>query len=361
MEFLYMTTISRSNDKSEKPEISQSKEPENPGATLCDTIPQCNPTVHSEFLKRETGNLIHTTWFNGSIFKYQGRYFLCYRTDQYKWCTHPRVHLVMVNDMFRPVGQNITLDTVANTNGWRVDYRGQCNDHSSARAEDPRVLSDGLLIPKIWYTDGFKMYSGLLLIECDDNGLKHAELSNIRSPKPPYIDQHWSDPKYDGREKNWSPISGSVQLVIYSYSPFVIYDTTNERIVTNLPMDIKWKHGFIKGGTPAVKYGDGYLTIFHSSKRIGPRSVAYYYAGALVLDKDLIPVRVSRYPIIAPYPDEDHCRHNESYVVFPCGLIVEDNLIYISYGYNDHSIKIHAMTHRELEYNLREINEYDYC
>jgi len=335
--------------------LVKQQEHENPGATLCDTIPQCNPTVHSEFLKQETGGLSHSAWFNVSIFKYQDRYFLCYRTDQYKWCAHPRIHLVMVNNMFRPVGQSITLVTHANTSGWRVDFRGQCNEHSNARAEDPRVLSDGIFLPLIYYTDGFKMYRGLLVIYFNDDGLTSAEISRICSPKPPYIEQLWSDSKYDGREKNWSPIAGHRNMVIYSYSPFIIYDTTNESVVTNVPLNIKWKHGFIKGGTPTVKYGDGYLTIFHSSKKIGPRSIVYYYAGALVLDENLNPIKVSRYPIIAPYPDEDHCRHSESYVVFPCGVIVENNVIYISYGYNDHSIKIHAMTHSDLEYNLRDI------
>lgn len=334
----------------------------NPAAVLCDTIPQANHTVHSELLKQSTDDLIHSTWFNATIFKYPDlngvvRHFLCYRTDQFKWCTNPRIHLVMTNDMFRPIGKNITLNVNSNVQGWRVDYRGTCNEQSNRRAEDPRILVDGEDII-IWWTDGFKMYRGFIGLLFDENGLDRAFIIDQSCPKPPYIPALHTDPRYDGREKNWTPISKD--LVIYSFEPFVIYDVVTKNTVANIQLKLNWKHGFIKGGTPAVPFRDGYLTIFHSSKKVGERGINHYYAGALVMDKSYRPIAFSRYPIIAPYPDDDHCRHNEAYVVFPCGLIVDDSLIYISYGYNDHSIKIHTMTHNQLDYNLRDIHDSEF-
>jgi predicted GH43/DUF377 family glycosyl hydrolase len=238
-----------------------------------------------------------------------------------------------------------------------------CNVGSNLRAEDPRVLvvDDDI---ELWWTDGFKQYHAKLDLVFDDSGLLSASVDDIVTPKPPFIPEIEANPNYDGRQKNWVPFDHGY---IYSFSPFVIYVETEvprypsllHHKIINIPFYPRWKYGFIKGGTPAIPYGDEYLTIFHSTKKYN--DVNFYFAGALTFTKDsLTPNRISRYPIIAPYPDDDPERHNTSYVVFPAGIIIEDDVIYISYGYNDHAIKIHACSKNDLEWNLRDLDPVDF-
>jgi predicted GH43/DUF377 family glycosyl hydrolase len=232
-----------------------------------------------------------------------------------------------------------------------------CNAGSNLRAEDPRVLVIGNRI-EIWWTDGFKQYFANLHIGFNESGLTYANIvdDEIGTPKPPFIPEIEADPNYDGRQKNWVPFDRGY---IYSFSPFVVCHGPEPRI-NKLLFYPRWKYGFIKGGTPAIPYDNNeYLTIFHSTKRYN--GVNFYFAGAITFTMDtFMPKRISRYPIIAPYPDDDPERHNTSYVVFPAGIIIEDNVIYISYGYNDHAIKIHACSKEDLNWNLRDIEPIDF-
>ncbi len=324
---------------------------------LCDSIPHYNLTIDSSLLRQETQGLIHTTWINGGIFEFKGQWFLCYRTDQRKWCHHPRVHVVMVNRQCTPIGMNYHLNTRSNTLGWRADYRGKCNSGSLFRAEDPRVcvIDDELVI---WWTDGFKQYYGTLELEWNEEGLTSAQVCDQYCPKPPYISEIARNLQYDGREKNWTPFDvDGEHWIVYSCSPFICCRIEEGQIVETVQHRVSydWKYGFIKGGTPAIALDDErYLTIFHSTMKY--EGIACYFAGAITFDRTTFrPLQISRYPIVAPLPDGDPDRHNDSYVIFPAGLIVDGDRIYFSYGYNDRLLKVHAMTKADLEYNLRDL------
>lgn len=350
----------------------------NPLSTLCDTVPQFNRSIPTYTLKKATGDLIHETYINGSIAQYKGRNYYAYRTDQRPWCTQPRIHLVEVDSGLVPVSESITLRVNTNKQGWRVDYTGKCNEDFGQRAEDPRlcVVGDDLFI---FWTDGFKMYYGQLdILTCQNytdtdkartgewvmtlgkSGLIAVSIKQIYVPKPPLVVELLRDPKYDGREKNWTPFDHNGQLwIIYCFSPFVVCRLEDGMVTETVRHegDIEWKHGFLKGGTPAIVWNDNeYITIFHSNIR-DAAGINYYYAGALTFDRETFePKRISRYPIIAPYPDMDCHRPNTSYVVFPCGLMIQDDMLLISYGYNDHSVKVHAATRESIEYNLGQVS-----
>ncbi len=109
----------------------------------------------------------------------------------------------------------------------------------------------------------------------------------------------------------------------------------------------------VKGGTPLQKMDNGeYLTIYHSTLKLEP-NLTVYVGGALVLDQNLKPKRISRYPIIAPVITKDeHSYLDTTFVVFPAGLMREGNRWHISCGINDHSTGLLLLTDEVLENNL---------
>ena len=106
-----------------------------------------------------------------------------------------------------------------------------------------------------------------------------------------------------------------------------------------------WTWGEMRGGTPAhliqTPYGPLYLTFFHSSSKIGSRSVRSYYMGAyLFLDVPPFGItHMSHEPIIPRtfYYDNMPPRRNglTQAIVFPMNFFVRNNTIFLSLGYQD--------------------------
>ena len=86
---------------------------------------------------------------------------------------------------------------------------------------------------------------------------------------------------------------------------------------------------------PPIETDRGWLVLTHG---VGPMRV--YAMGALLLDLD-DPSRVvgrSRTPLLAPEPGE-----RDGYVpsvVYSCGAVLHDGLVWIPYGLNDGRIKV---------------------
>lgn len=324
---------------------------------LCDTVPQFCRELNPGLLKQSTGTLEHTHFLNAGITLFQKCRYLAYRTEQRPFCSLPMIHICQVSEYLVPCSPNFTIPTVANTQGWRVDYLAKYGLQHVHRAEDPRLIvhNDELYL---FYTDGFKMYYAALDLELEDGILVGVRCKYIICPKPPLITRIAMDKKYDGREKNWSPFSYEGQLwVIYSVTPFVLMNLETREVVQKDTSFINkiWRYGFIKGGTPAVRTVlggmDVFLTIFHSTTIVDGKCL--YYAGALVFDASTLKIcGLSRYPLISPFLDADHRRHSDNYVVFPCGLLIEDNIVLVTFGYNDYAIRVYATTKENLEYNL---------
>lgn len=349
-------------------------ESRNPLDIISDTIPQLNLTVPPILLKKTTDSLIHQYYLNASICQHEGKILLAYRTDQKPVCTEPRIHLVQLNNKdLTPLPEtNLTLDTHTTKQGWRVDYAGKCHRNYKNRAEDPRLVDiDGMLY--IFWTNGFTMQYSRLVVSFESESeskskLKSALLLCQHLYKPPHVPEIQKDPRYDGREKNHSPFGHNGKLhIIYSYEPFVVCQVDGNKCLEPVKYDkqLNWNYGFVKGGTPAIPLdNERYVTFFHSSMRFqltsdpdGEKSGNYYYMGALTFSRETLePLEISRYPIIAPYPDLDPVRTNDSYVVFPCGVVDRQTHLMISYGYNDHSIKMYALPKGDLEYNLRRLS-----
>lgn len=156
--------------------------------------------------------------------------------------------------------------------------------------------------------------------------------------------------------KNWSPfIHNDTVLYIMSINPLHVASTvttpgpdplypTMEAATVSLQPDIHlgWGYGHLRGGTNAVRLKDRYLSFFHSSHLFEGAPCKTYFMGAYTFSLDP-PFRLLSY---SPFPIIDTSlyqgawalfknRRND-YVIFPMGLIVRDNTVYVSFGRNDH-------------------------
>ena len=98
-----------------------------------------------------------------------------------------------------------------------------------------------------------------------------------------------------------------------------------------------WEDGRVGGGAPPIRTPEGWLEIYHGNRRpTAVGDVGAYCAGAMLLAKDDPGrvLKVSREPILEPQADFE----NEGFVkqvVFPTGVVEEDDRLLIYYGASD--------------------------
>jgi predicted GH43/DUF377 family glycosyl hydrolase len=172
------------------------------------------------------------------------------------------------------------------------------------------------------------------------------------------------------REKNWVPFDycGNMMLA-YSLSPHFImvhahYTTSAETICKTHPK-ITWNYGELRGGTPALKVNNEYLAFFHSSIDMATihskgKNISHYFIGAYTFSQHppFEITALSPEPIITEgfYEGKEY----EPYwkpvrVVFPCGYIMDNHYIYLSYGRQDHEIWIVQMDKYKLLESLVQV------
>ena len=157
-------------------------------------------------------------------------------------------------------------------------------------------------------------------------------------------------------EKNWSPFTADGKLyLIYSDAPRVILEvdreTGNCSEVARTPSQWRWQWGEIRGGTPALLLADGYfLTFFHSSIPVDPfnkKKGRIYVMGAYTFEKNLpfSPLAVTPSPVGQP---QDYTKENQHKVVFPGGLVIENDFIYVAWGKNNKQVCLTVFDKKKL-------------
>lgn len=107
-----------------------------------------------------------------------------------------------------------------------------------------------------------------------------------------------------------------------------------------------WSYGNPHGGTPSVliktKYGPRYLNIFHSQGKYSINYILTYFMGAYLFE----PIPPFRITHVTPNPIIPNSFYNETYgwayraidyIVFPMGMVMRDDVLYLSSGRNDRS------------------------
>lgn len=177
-------------------------------------------------------------------------------------------------------------------------------------------------------------------------------------------------------EKNWVPYGYQDSLhLAYKLAPHKIFypilDGSGicETIATTHP-SIVWEWGELRGGTPALELdGRRYLAFFHSSitratVHSSGKEVPHYFMGAYTFTRGhpFTICEVSPEPIVGTnfYHGEEYEPYWHSVrVVFPCGFIMDDESIWISYGRQDHECWIVKLDKQALLESLIQVSTYD--
>lgn len=171
----------------------------------------------------------------------------------------------------------------------------------------------------------------------------------------------------NNQEKNWSPFIFNEELhFIYKVAPHAIIKLSNneskELQILEGDMTFKcpkfWKWGEPRGGTPAIKIGDEYITFFHSSFKHKQKII--YVMGAYTFeDKPPFAIKkFSRFPIICKdcysTPIKNTADKNKR-VIFPTGLIVSENKAIVFCGENDCAIRVLEIDLKALSLMMKDI------
>jgi len=247
------------------------------------------------------------------------------------------IGLIRLDEDFNPIGKAQLLDLKP--------------PHIYSRSEDARlfIIEDRLYIAysdnrdEVFSEGGVRMY----IAELDFDGMNFF-LQNMERL------YGFEGENKNRREKNWVPFDyNGTMLLAYSLIPHRILKPllgtgTCESIATS-EGSIQWEWGELRGGTPAIPVdGNQYLSFFHSSKEIptvhsNKETVLHYFMGAYTfsLHPPFEITQISPNPIVGKgfYKGTDY----EPYwkpvrVVFPCGIILDDNFIWIAYGRQDHEV-----------------------
>ncbi len=273
-----------------------------------------------EYVNEAGKNIRIKSYFNGSIVKHKDKLLFCCRGDQKPWFQNIRLIFCELDDEFQPKKNTSRYLEV----GSNLTHKG---DHGQFRVEDPRLFTCGGRL-HLAYGDGFEVYHATF-----DDELKVDRWKNITNFSIQI-------PGNDGREKNWCPFDyEGTPYFIYSDSPRVIWGPFRRQAVFS-EQHVTWDYGVIRGGTPAIRYGDSYITFFHSAKndKNNWEKGRLYYMGAYVFEAKP-PFRVTHITKMPIMRGDEYYKNpicpGVLAVVFPAGLAETHDSFFVSLGIND--------------------------
>ncbi len=290
--------------------------------------------------------------FNPSIVRWKGKLLMSFRTyDPITRSTDP-IGLVWLDENFEPMS-NPTL----------LHREGEVSSLPS-EAKDARLLVIG--------EDLYIVYSNLYPYEIPASRMYFAKLCiteegfQINFPSSViYFDGEIRERK----EKNWVPFDFENNLILtYSLQPHRLYtplsDTNECHELATTFGNIQWQWGQLMGGTPALRLDDQYLAFFHSNKALATlqsegQMMNHYFMGAYTFDKEppFAITGISPYPIIDTtfYEGPLYQTWKPLRVIFPTGLVIDGNTIWVSYGRQDHEMWVARMDKSKLLKTLKPV------
>lgn len=277
-----------------------------------------------------------TNWLNPSVVDFDGKKIMVYRMESIPFCTTTKIGICYLNDNYQPIeGTSKILDLYSNLSGIAPGYH----------VEDPRLFVHNNEL-YISYTDGYTMGQAKI----DPVSLTASESFYLKKPAQKKT------------EKNWTFFSHESKLYsVYTVSPHVIYEMNGAdyKIAFETDFPNKWKWGELRGGTSPVLTDNGYLSFFHSSID-STGGYRQYFIGAYLFESKppFKPIAISQNPIIAGEMIPTHIPRLSSkiYVVFPGGVIRENDGWQVAFGYNDYQCRLIKIYDLYLQDNLQFIN-----
>lgn len=289
--------------------------------------------------------------FNPSIIRWNGSILMSFRIYNPKNRSSNPFALVWLNENFEPM----TVPQI-----FELPFH---NPVLPSKQQDPRLVTVGGRL--------FVVYNNIL------EHVIHREIRRMFVAELFYDGGQFtaSDPEclidFEGSnemryEKNWVPFEYQGKLFLgQSLTPHRILHPLLgtgmcETIATSLG-SIQWNWGPLRGGTQALLDGDHYLSIFHSWTDIptiqsNGRKIAHYVIGAYTFQAHppFAITAMSPTPIVAEsfYRPPFYKTWKPMRCIFPAGIVIDDNDLWISYGRQDHEIWIAKLDKKSLLQSL---------
>ena len=285
--------------------------------------------------KTPRGRFIKTTnYFNPSVCNFNGKNYFVYRMEAFPFCTHTQIGICLLNENLIPIPEtNKVLNLHSDVS--RFGFEKNCH------VEDPRLFIHNNEL-YLSYTDGWQM------------GQAKINPETLEAIESFYIK------KTTGQEKNWTFFSDGALNAVYTICPHIIYEMNNENWATKFETEFKhnWKWGELRGGTSPVKYKNNFISFFHSSLPLKNNGRQYFMGAYIFSGKaPYKPLFISKEPIIAAEKVNNSIQrlNTKVFVVFPGGVIRNENSWSVAYGYNDYQCRFATVTDELLNDNLVEI------
>lgn len=290
--------------------------------------------------------------YNPSFIKDKDGYLLVYRKDEI-----PQQKLPLVSPSFYSYIYATRLDNQFNQSSPSVNI----SQKLSSYAEDPRILQS--------HDRALLVYNAPRLLK---NVRRSLHVGQFNKETMQLSAAHHL-PQIDNTcEKNWTPFQpekGNKNTLVMAYKthPHTIIthnisDQTNSNKTTLSPNPhmVEWEklYGTPRGGTPAIKVNNEYLSFFHSSFRDSASRTTWYVMGAYTfsIDAPHVITGVSKEPICfnGMYDSKiEHTAEESNRVIFPGGLIEQEDKLLVAIGENDCAIKILTLDTANLLKSLR--------
>ncbi len=268
--------------------------------------------------------------FNASITKWQGNYLLCFRLRLPKERTTHQIGLVWLDKEFNVISKGQLIYIPNNWNG-----------------EDARIITirDRVFIIYNDFLPGYESFNcrRMCLTEIHFDGVNF-------SADPMECLSSYEGVIKDRVEKNWVPFEYEGNLLLaYSLAPHRIMRLLGQgkcETYASTKGSIQWDFGELRGGTPAVIDDNCYISFFHSRSRKTMKTIQsegkklyHFFMGAYTFSLKP-PFEITR---VSPEPiwGRDFYKDNicpDCLVVYPGGLIVDEQFYWVIYGRKDSQI-----------------------
>lgn len=269
-----------------------------------------------------------TCYFNSSITRSKGRLLLFTRRNRYF-----RDH--GTGRIFGNAGSTITIWPVRENMsiGWPEKEILMPSRFPKEQWEDPRVypLGDDLFMSAATWVHGKPWKIRQTFGKLTDDLKAFERLSEPmfggNSPIPESATDH---------EKNWIwfNVDGN-WFCQYSINPTIVFNTSTMEQFKSKKKHVRWNLGCLRGGTPLIRVKNELIGFFHSSTEWVGGKRRYYMGGYSLKAEPPFPLlRLSEKPILTG-SDDDFRLLGSPLVIFPNGVLFENDVWTVVFGVND--------------------------
>lgn len=289
----------------------------------------------------------HPFAFNPSIVRWKGSLLMSFRSyDPITHVTNP-FGLIWLDEDFNPISAPQMFE---------LPFK---NPVLISKQQDPRLITVGERL--------FVVYNNILenVTDWEMRRMFIVEMQYdgaIFTASEPECLLHFEGENEMRYEKNWVPFEYNNQLHLgYSIIPHKIFrpvlGTNSCDLLYSTKRPFKWDFGVPRGGTQALADGDHYIAFFHSwtdiySAQSNGKKISHYVMGAYTFDSKppFSLLAVSPEPIVAKdfYQPPYYKNWKPLRCVFPAGIVLDEDYIWLSYGRQDHEVWIAKIDKKRL-------------